>query len=541
MPERRLKLNQIQALLMHLKAGKSDRQVADALRLNRRTVHRYRDWAMEQGFFEVNHPLPPLEELQPLLDATLPLQIPPKNRFLAEPFREEIEGWLAKNIEMMAIYQRLKERDPSLRSRACFNGSYSSLRRFVRHLHPVTPEVTVRVERKPGEEAQADFGYAGLMKDAQGTLRRAWAFVMILAWSRLPFVQFVFDQSLRTWLTLHNNAFQFFAGVPQRLVIDNLKAAIVRALWDDPIVTMAYAECARHFGFLIAPCRPRTPEHKGKVEQGGVHYVVRNFLGGRTPTTLEQANREVLLWCRETAGRHLHGTTKERPWERFIEVEKDALQPLPSNPYDFLQWKAVKLQRDCYVTFQGSFYSAPFRRVGQRLLLAAGIQEVRLFTTDFQRVAVHPRAIKPGERHTQLDHLPPEKVPGLVRDRDRLLLEATGVGRETFEVALAFLADPVLERSHTVAHILALAHRYSPERLEAACCRARIFADPRYATIKRILEKGLEKGPLPGMSARDLDLQGFPGVTYPSPSPFARSGRELVGGPSPLVPDRPGR
>jgi transposase len=131
-----------------------------------------------------------------------------------------------------------------------------------------------------------------------------------LSWSRHQYVEFVFDQKVETWLRLHRNALAFFGGVPRRLVIDNLKAAIIQAIWDDPEVQQSYRECAEHYGFLIAPCRPRTPEHKGKVEQGGVHYVKRNgstelaevFLGGREPTTITQANQDVLVWCNTTAG-----------------------------------------------------------------------------------------------------------------------------------------------------------------------------------------------------------------------------------------------
>jgi transposase len=94
-------------------------------------------------------------------------------------------------------------------------------------------------------------------------------------------------------LLCHRHAFDFFKGVPQRVVIDNLKAGIAQCCWDEPRAQRAYRECAEHYNFLITPCRPRTPEHKGKVEQGGVHYVKRNFLGGRTPTEVPQANREV--------------------------------------------------------------------------------------------------------------------------------------------------------------------------------------------------------------------------------------------------------
>jgi len=116
-----------------------------------------------------------------------------------------------------------------------------------------------------------------------GKLRKTWAFVMTLSWSRHQYVEFVFDQTIETWLRCHRNAFEFFGGVPKKVVPDNLKAAIIKACWDEPQAQYSYRECAQHYGFRIAPCRPKTPGHKGKVEQGGVHYVKRNFLGGREP------------------------------------------------------------------------------------------------------------------------------------------------------------------------------------------------------------------------------------------------------------------
>jgi transposase len=188
-----------------------------------------------------------------------------------EPYRELVTQLVKENVEVAAIRCRLAERG--------YTGSYSAVYRFVNTIRPLLPDVTVRVERKPGEEAQVDFGFAGRMIDpATGELRRAWAFVMTLSWSRHQYVEFVFDQKVETWLRLHRNALNFFRGAPERMVIDNLKAGVVKADWDDPEVQQSYRGCAEHYGFLISPCRPRTPQHKGKVEQGGVHYVKRNFL-----------------------------------------------------------------------------------------------------------------------------------------------------------------------------------------------------------------------------------------------------------------------
>ena len=298
----------IREILRRLRKGQSDRAVARAVGIDRKTAGRYRSWAAEQGLLE--RPLPPLEELSRLLRETLRGESPPQNVSSVEPYRELVEKLRRDGVEIAAVHERLKERG--------YTGSYSSVRRFVRNLEPNTPEVTVRVETRPGEEAQVDFGYGGRMIDPDtGELRKTWAFVMTLSWSRHQYVEFVFDQKVETWLRLHRNAFAFFNGVPERVVIDNLKAGIARICWDEPQAQQAYRECAEHYDFLITPCRLGTPEHKGKVEQGGVHYVKRNFLGGREPTTIIQANQDVRTWCLTTAGQRIHGTTKEQPLARF--------------------------------------------------------------------------------------------------------------------------------------------------------------------------------------------------------------------------------
>jgi len=374
-----------------------------------------------------------------------------------------------------------------------YTGSLSSIYRFLHHVRPPAPDVTVRVERAPGTEAQVDFGYAGyLLDDATGQRRKAWAFVMTLAYSRHQYVESVHDQALPTWIALHRHAFTFFGGVPQRIVLDNLKAGIAKACFDDPQLQATYRECAEHYGFLLAPCAPRTPEHKGKVEQGGVHYVKRNFLGGRVPTTLAQANADVRGWCRTTAGLRRHGTTKDAPLERFTAVEQPQLAPLPPTPYDLAVWKRVTLHRDCHVVFEQAFYSAPFRLVGQRLWVRGGSQEVRLYTADYQLVATHARGQRPGARQTHPDHLPPEKLPQLLWTREMCPAMAAEVGPATSAVVGQLLADPVVDRHSRVVRILRLRETVGYTRLEAACARALRYDDLTYATIKRILAQGLE-------------------------------------------------
>ncbi len=201
-------------------------------------------------------------------------------------------------------------------------------------------------------------------------------------------------------------------------------------------------------------------------------------------------------WCLTTAGQRIHGTTKERPLARFEKIEEAALRPLPATPYDLAIWKEVKLHRDCHVNFDNAYYSAPFRLVGQQLRVQGGSQLVRIYTQDYELVATHERAGQPGVRSTHPDHLPPEKLPGLYRDRASCQALAEEIGPATAEVVASLLDDPIVDRLGTVRRLLKLRQQFGDQRLEAACHRALRFGDPTYMTVKRILENGQEQQPL---------------------------------------------
>ncbi len=310
--------------------------------------------------------------------------------------------------------------------------------------------------------------------------------------------------------------YAYINGVPERVVIDNLKSGIAQACWHEPEAQSSYRECAEHYSFLISPCRPRTPKHKGKVEQGGVHYVKRNFLGGREPTPLTQANRDVRRWVMTTAGQRIHGTTREKPLLRF-ETEQGVLRPLPDAPYDMAIWKQLKLHRDCYLVFERAYYSAPFRLVGQQLWVRGGTREVQIYTSDYQLVGTHPRAQRPGQRLTHADHLPPHKLAGLILTRNGCQARAEEIGPATRQVVEGMLDHRPEDRLRTAGRLLGLGAKYGPERLEAACTRALRFDDTAYMTIKRILIQGSDREEMPS--------------TKPAPPAFTfvRSATELVG------------
>jgi len=233
----------IREILRRVRTGQSDNAIHKDMGVNRRTVAKYRHWAEEEGLLEGD--LPDLGSLHQRLEKTMPEGPPPQNISTVEPYRELVIKLRKQKVEIAAIHQRLQERG--------FRGSYMAVYRFVRRMEPQTPEATVRVERPPGEEVQVDFGYAGKMLDEAGNLRKSWCFVMTLCWSRHQYVEFVFDQKVATWLSCHRHAFEFCGGVPQKVVIDNLKTAILKAVIDDPQVHIVIVSVLNTTDFSLIP------------------------------------------------------------------------------------------------------------------------------------------------------------------------------------------------------------------------------------------------------------------------------------------------
>ncbi len=479
-------MNHLHEVINRLRAGDSERRIGRELKISRPTIHKYKVWAAAQGYLEPNQPLPNAAALQTALG---PVPQPPQMTSSLADHRTFVEQLLAQGVEMTAIWQRLKENHN-------YQGSYSAVRRLVQRLQPREPNAIVRVQRAPGEELQVDFGSAGQVFDpVSGRLRVAYVFVATLSYSRHQYAELVFDQKVPTWLALHQRACESFGGVPQRVVPDNLKAAVLKALVHDPVLGEAYRRQALHYGFLISPTVPYTPRHKGKVESG-VHYLKRNFLAGQQFVDLNAANERLRRWVQEVAGSRNHGTTHQPPLWLFREVEQAALQPLPPTAFTLLEIKPVKVHPDCHVVIEGSYYSVPYRYLEQTLEAHISQQTVELYA-GLELVASHGRAARPGQWQTRLDDYPPAKAAFLIQTPAYCRRQADQIGPATRQVVDHLLADRPLDRLRTVQAILGLAASVGPVRLEAACARARFYGDVRYRRIKDILNAALDRDPLP--------------------------------------------
>ncbi len=319
----RLHVNYLRELIHRLRLGQSDRAIARDLNISRITVRKYRELAQSGGFLDTSRPLP---DAQTIARALGPEPKPPLHVSTVEPYRQLVVDFLAQGVEMMTIFDRLSREHG-------YCGPYSSIRRFIHHLQSAQKQVTVRLHCAPGEEAQVDFGSAGTFLDPVcGRLRQGYVFVLTLSFSRHQYAEIVFDQKIPTWLALHRRAFESLGGVPAKVVLDNLEAAVLQASLHDPVLGEAHRRFAQHYGFVVSPTRPATPEHKGKVANG-VHFVKRSFLAGQQFADVDEANRKLALWVTERAGTREHGTTHQAPLALFQAHERQRLLPLPAEPF----------------------------------------------------------------------------------------------------------------------------------------------------------------------------------------------------------------
>ena len=371
--------------------------------------------------------------------------------------------------------------------------SYSSFNRYINLKYPKEPRSCIRIETKAGEEAQVDFGSAGMMYDPdEGRLRRAHIFVMTLSYSRFHYVELVFDQGQVTWVKCHINAFEFFGGVPQRIILDNLKSGILRPNTYDPVFNRAYAECGKHYGFIIDPAKICMAEHKGKVERK-IPVVRQQFLASHDFTDIGDANEKAKVWCLQEYGMQIHGTTKRRSFELFCE-EQSHLIVLPEERFEMPLWKEAKVHPDHHIVFDKSYYSLPTRYIGKKVWVRGGIKTVQIFF-DGDLIKTHQRAYGPGSWRTDERDYPPEQSKYIMRSVSYYQAEALKYGEHVQEMITKIMAEHAYRNLRKVQAIFRLGDKYGHEAVDLTCKRCLYYEDLRMSTVKRILEKDLYRVP----------------------------------------------
>jgi len=504
--------------------GTGFREVARLLNMSPNTERHYRLALIAAGLLagEVGE-LPELVVLKQAVKSVIPSKVAPQQVSSIEKWLETITALEGKGLGPRAIYDKLRLDDEGFRECKATLSSVKRLCVKLKRARGVRAEdVAIPVDTKPGEVAQVDFGSVGKLFDPVGrVMRKAYVFVMVLGHSRHMFARIVFEQTVTTWLRLHVEAFEAFGGVPEVVVPDNLKAAVIRAAFtaaDVSTLNRSYRELARHMSFKVDPTPPYQPQKKGKVESG-VKYVKGNFFRGRDELDAKVLDELLARWVSEVAGTREHGTTRRRPIEVFEAEEQVALKPLPAKRFETVIWKQPTVHQDSHVEFGRRLYSVPWRLIGQKVWLRANDTTVEIYADD-ERVATHQRR-GDGQRSTHDGHLPDYR--GDLRHRSRAYWEerAARLGPETAGyVKAVFNSDDVLSQLRAVQAIVTCLESYPVVRAEAASRRANHFGNFEYRALKNILVRALDFEPLPAVAVST----GSPQESFQ----FARSAAELL-------------
>lgn len=489
-------MRDVAEILEHWQAGRSIKAIHRSLGVDRETIRKYVRAAQAQGYHPALGDGPPqgwrVWVAENFPGVTERWQRTPTSVEL-EGLREEIVAGL-KETNAATVWQRLQD-EKGLKA------SYNSFRRYIkRHLPGAGKPFRIAVRREdppPGEETQVDFGYLGLWQDpVSEKRRRLWVFAMELSCSRYPYARAFVSQDQRAWQEGHIRAMEFYEGVPERVVLDNLRAGVLKPDLYDPKFNRGYEELAHHYGFLIDPARAGKAKDKARVERL-IPYIRGSFWKGRDfdNLPLEEINRALEEWCRRVAGMRVHGTTRQRPLEVFLAVEKPALKPLPREPFELTTWYRAKLGDDCHVYVAGSGYTVPYQHREKTLDVRATETLVQCFL-DHELVKTHRRVPK-GKRSTDWNDYPPEKGAFFSRTPDWCRARAAQMGEAVREAVEGLLQYHLLHHLRQVHGILRLGEKYGSARLNAACRRALAYGDPRYRTIKTILERGLDQETAP--------------------------------------------
>ena len=488
---REVRVYEVREVLRLWLGGKGQRPISELAGMDRKTVRRYIDAAVELGLDRASGE----DQLTDLLVGQVVEKVRPHRtdgrggaRRLLDAHRGQLVEWLDKDgLTVVKVHELLERQGVVVPERTLHRYALEELGmgRSVRGS-------TVRVnDGEPGDELQVDFGKLGRICDPEtGKQRDLWALVFTPVVSRFSFVWLTHRQTLEDVIAGFEAAWAFFEGVFATVIPDNMKTIVERADPLAPRLNQAFVEYAQARGFVIDPARVRSPQDKPRVERV-VPFVRNNFFAGETFIDLADAQRRVEVWCHERGGMRIHGTTQLRPAEHFRLEEQLLLAPAPTAPYDVPIYATAKVHRDHHIEVAKALYSIPQNLIGTRVDVRADRSLVRVFSRG-QLIKVHPRQ-RPGGRSTDPDDLPSDKTIYAMRDLDKLQRLAASHGPAIGAYATALLDIPLpWTKMRQVYALLGLVKKWGPDRVNAACERALDAEAINVGLIGRMLERGTE-------------------------------------------------
>ena len=357
---------------------------------------------------------------------------------------------------------------------------------------------SMRQTHKAGEKCFVD--YCGptvpIINPQTGEVRTAQVFVAVLGASNYTYAEATWSQGLRDWLSSHMRTFEYFGGIPEMVVPDNLRSGVSKACRYDPELNPSYQQLAEHYQVAILPARPYKPKDKSKAEVGV--QIVENWILARlrhhTFFTLAEANQRIRSLLEELNSRPFRRLPGNRQ-TAFETLDQPALRPLPKQPYEYVEIRRCRVNIDYHIEFDQHHYSVPHQYVGEQVEVQASDHLVQVHFRQRQ-VASHPRRHRPGTtteaghmlaRHRKQQQWTPGRLKNWARD----------IGPDT----LIWVSDRLAEREHpeqayrVCLGLLNLTREYPSQRLNAGCRIANREGLNRLKHIKAILRSNRDKLP----------------------------------------------
>jgi hypothetical protein len=347
---------------------------------------------------------------------------------------------------------------------------------------------------------------------------------MVLCYSRLLYVEFTLSQTMEHFLACHQHAFEFFGNrVPHKIMVDNLKSAVLKRLCGEPpLFNPRYVDFAHHSGFRIVACNKGQAHEKGRVESG-VGYVKKNLLNGLAIPSFSALNPAARTWMDTIANVRIHGETHQPPVELFAK-EQPALQPGPLHPYDGASVRQVRASSRFRVSFEANRYSVPAEYASALLTLKVYPDRLCVYHGE-TLIARHARCY---DRHCDIED--PDHPKALLEQR-RNAREHKLLGRflalsPKAEAYYQALTERRLNPRHHIQKIVALSEIYGTEAVARAMDDAFTFQAFSCEYVANVLAARQRLLPEPGalqltrrQDLLELDLPEPDLAIYDPPDP----------------------
>ncbi len=418
----------------------------------------------KQIIFEI-HRLNDLGWTERKIAKHLRISRPSVNKYLLNPDQAPVKR--AKRVSKLDPYcdliKQFVEQDPQVKTPVVlqrlqdkgFDGKITILRDYLQKLRgpQSSPTPFIRFESDPGKQMQIDWGHFGHLQ-YQDTKRKLYALAVIEAYSRMFYVEFTHSQRQESLHQCLLNAFIFFGGSPQQIVVDNMITAVIERQGSLIRFNDAFLDFLRIFHITPIACNLGAPHEKGKVENV-IKYLRQNFWPLRTFSDLCDVNQQLRKWLDTVANVRIHQTTGKPPKDRLTDVR---LRPLPELLPDCRETEMLKVYNDFAVRFDGNVYTTPPWAIGKKVTLKADQSIVTIFYRD-KKIAVHDRCRQRKQRIETASHK--EQVKKLKRklwlDKDITAFSSLGPEAVTYLQALAQARLPIKKN---VAKLLLLKDEY---------------------------------------------------------------------------------